>query len=55
MAGAIAAAEGIKLLTGIGQTLRGALLYFDAGGMAFRRIEIKRRPDCKVCGQLGRG
>lgn len=23
-------------------------------GMAFRRIEIKRRPDYKVCGQLGR-
>ena len=55
MAGAIAAAEGIKLLTGIGQTLQGTLLYFDAGGMALRRIEIKRRPDCKVCGQLGRG
>jgi len=50
LAAAIAAAEGLKLLTGIGETLQGTLLYFDARAMTFRRISLSRRPDCPVCG-----
>lgn len=50
LAAAIAATEGIKLLAGLGETLRGQLLYFDAGTMDFRKIAIARRADCAVCG-----
>lgn len=50
LAGAIAATEGIKVLTGIGETLQGTLLYFDAANMTFRRIAIARRAECSVCG-----
>jgi molybdopterin-synthase adenylyltransferase len=51
LAAAIAAAEGIKVLAGFGQTLAGTLLYYDAGNMSFRRIPIARRPNCPVCGE----
>lgn len=49
LTGAIAATEGIKLLTGMGETLQGTLLYFDAAVMTFRRIALARRMDCRVC------
>ncbi len=50
LAAAIAAAEGIKVLTGLGRTLAGTLLYYDAGDMSFQRIPIARRPNCPICG-----
>jgi molybdopterin/thiamine biosynthesis adenylyltransferase len=46
----IAAMEGIKLLTGLGDTLAGTLLYCDTATMSFQRIPIMRRADCPVCG-----
>ncbi|NOZ20976.1 MAG: HesA/MoeB/ThiF family protein [Planctomycetes bacterium] len=52
LAGAIAAAEGIKILAGFGETLAGTLLYYDTANMTFQRIPIARRPDCPVCGHL---
>ena len=52
MAGAIGAIEGIKVLTGLGTTLGGTLLFFDAGSMTFQRIPITRNPDCPVCGEV---
>jgi molybdopterin/thiamine biosynthesis adenylyltransferase len=51
LAGAVAAAEGIKLLAGFGTTLAGTLLYYDTGSMSFQRIPLARRPDCAVCGK----
>ncbi|MCC7084436.1 MAG: HesA/MoeB/ThiF family protein [Pirellulales bacterium] len=48
--GGIAAMEGIKLITGLGPTLQGVLLYFDAGTMTFRRIAVAKRPGCLQCG-----
>lgn len=51
LAAQIAAFEGIKLIAGIGRTLAGTILYYDAGSMTFQRIPIARRPDCKVCGR----
>ena len=48
--GQIAALEGIKLLTGLGQPLAGVLLYCDTATMSFQKIPIRRRPDCPVCG-----
>jgi len=50
LAAAIAATEGLKVLTGFGETLAGILLHFDTCSMRFRRIPIARRPTCVVCG-----
>lgn len=49
IAAAIAATEGIKILTGLGAALAGTLLYFDSRSMSFQRIPIARRPGCPVC------
>ena len=46
----LAALEGIKLIAGFGELLTGKLLIFDARTMAFRKIALKRNPDCPVCG-----
>ncbi|MCQ0092042.1 molybdopterin-synthase adenylyltransferase MoeB [Roseovarius sp. M141] len=48
--GAMMAGEAIKLITGAGATLRGTLLIYDALYSDARRIDIKRRDDCSVCG-----
>jgi adenylyltransferase/sulfurtransferase len=42
--------ETIKLLLGIGDSLVGRLLFFDALGMEFRQVKFRRDPDCPVCG-----
>jgi adenylyltransferase/sulfurtransferase len=49
--GTIQATETIKLLTGLGTTLAGRLLLFDALSMTFREIRLKRNRSCKVCGE----
>ncbi len=48
--GAMMAGEAIKLITGAGEVLRGTLLIYDALYADARRIQIKRRADCPVCG-----
>lgn len=48
--GTIQATEAIKLLTGIGETLVGRLLLYDAFAMTFRQLKLRRNPDCPVCG-----
>ncbi|PVA09342.1 molybdopterin biosynthesis protein [Pelagivirga sediminicola] len=48
--GAMMAGEAIKLITGAGEVLRGTLLIYDALYSDARRIQIKRRADCPVCG-----
>jgi molybdopterin/thiamine biosynthesis adenylyltransferase len=53
--GSLAAVEAIKVLAGLGEPLLGKLLLCDLRDMSFRRAEIKRRPDCPVCGQLSTG
>lgn len=50
LAAAVAAMEGIKIVAGFGETLAGAMLYYDARRMRFRRIPVARRLDCPVCG-----
>src|SRR5436190_13640954 len=50
MIGMIQATEAIKLLTGIGTTLAGSLLLYDAMRMRFRTITLPRDPACPVCG-----
>lgn len=48
--GSIQANEAIKWLTGIGDALAGRLLLIDALRMEFRSLDIRRDPDCAVCG-----
>jgi adenylyltransferase/sulfurtransferase len=49
--GVIQAAETIKLITGIGETLVGRLLLVDALRMRFRTIDLAKDPECVACGQ----
>ncbi len=48
--GSIQALETVKLITGIGQTLQGRLVVFDALRLRFRELSISRDPECPVCG-----
>lgn len=48
--GLIQATEAIKLLCGIGRTLVGRLLVYDALQMTFRELRLKKDPACPVCG-----
>lgn len=48
--GTIQATETLKLLLGAGRSLSGRLLMVDAWSMEFREIEIRRDPDCPLCG-----
>src|SRR5881275_117507 len=48
--GTIQANEAIKLVLGVGEPLVGRLLYFDALKMKFREFNLRRDPECPVCG-----
>jgi sulfur-carrier protein adenylyltransferase/sulfurtransferase len=49
--GTIQAAETLKLIIGKGEPLIGRLLLFDALGMKFRELKLRRNPECPVCGE----
>lgn len=49
--GSLQAAEGLKLLLGIGETLSGKLLLFNALDMRFDFVKLRKNPDCAVCGK----
>lgn len=51
MIGVVQATETIKLLLGIGDPLIGRLLTYDALGMRFREVKLRRDPKCPVCGE----
>jgi adenylyltransferase/sulfurtransferase len=42
--------ETVKLLLGVGETLAGRLLIFDALDMTWREVRLRRNLDCPVCG-----
>ena len=48
--GVVQATEAVKIILGIGQTLKGRLLLYDALGMRFRELKLRRDKDCPVCG-----
>jgi adenylyltransferase/sulfurtransferase len=48
--GTIQAAEAVKLILGVGDTLAGRLLLIDALGMEFRELKVRPDPECPVCG-----
>ena len=49
--GVIQATEAIKILIGIGEPLIGRLLTYDALGMRFREVKLRRDPKCPLCGE----
>jgi len=48
--GSLQATEILKELLGIGKSLSGALLVYEALATRFRRITVKRDPGCPLCG-----
>lgn len=48
--GSMQAMETIKLILGVGDSLAGRLLLFDALAMTWREIAVRRNPECPVCG-----
>jgi sulfur-carrier protein adenylyltransferase/sulfurtransferase len=49
--GLIQATEILKLALGIGSSLAGRLLLFDALEMKFRELKLRRDPQCPLCGE----
>lgn len=49
--GVIQATEIVKILLGIGDTLAGRLLLYDALGMTFRTMKLRKDPHCPLCGE----
>ncbi len=49
--GAIQATEAIKLILGIGDSLIGRLLLYDALTMTMEEVYLRKNPDCPVCGE----
>jgi molybdopterin/thiamine biosynthesis adenylyltransferase len=48
--GTVQAAEALKLLTGVGQSLAGRLLMLDGRAMRWDEVQIARQAGCAVCG-----
>ena len=48
--GCVQAAESLKLLAGVGQTLAGRLLMLDGRAMEWQEVKTPRNPACGVCG-----
>lgn len=47
--GTLQATEAIKLLLGIGSSLKGRLLLYNALDMSFEYVKLRKNPNCKVC------
>jgi sulfur-carrier protein adenylyltransferase/sulfurtransferase len=48
--GSLQGAEALKLVLGIGESLAGRLLLFDALAGSFSEVAVRRDPSCPVCG-----
>jgi sulfur-carrier protein adenylyltransferase/sulfurtransferase len=48
--GTLQAVETVKLILGVGESLVGRLLAFDALALSFREVRLRRNPGCPVCG-----
>ena len=49
--GSIQAAEALKYVIGVGQSLTDALLTFDATTMDFHKVRLKKQKNCQICGE----
>lgn len=50
LVGMVQATEAMKLILGIGDPLIGRLMTYDALGMRFRELKLRRDPQCPGCG-----
>lgn len=50
LTGNLGVIEGIKLLTGLGTSMAGRMIYFDAAEMRWQTIGLRREESCAVCG-----
>lgn len=50
--GAIQSNEAIKLITGVGNSLLGKLIVYDALESSYSKIDIKKNPNCPICSGL---
>ncbi|MFC7140631.1 HesA/MoeB/ThiF family protein [Halosimplex aquaticum] len=48
--GAIQATETVKHFVGVGESLDGRMVVYDAAEMTFDEVTVRRNPDCPVCG-----
>ena len=51
MIGMLQATEALKFLLGIGISLQGRLLHFNALTMKFREVQLRKDPHCPLCGK----
>jgi adenylyltransferase/sulfurtransferase len=49
--GSIQVNEAIKLLTGIGEPIAGKLMIYDALEMEYRKLKVRKDPNCALCGE----
>jgi len=49
--GSIQSTEAIKLLTGAGEPLVGKLMIYDALEMSYRKLKVRKDPNCALCGE----
>jgi sulfur-carrier protein adenylyltransferase/sulfurtransferase len=49
--GSIQVTEAIKLLTGVGESLSGRLMIYDALEMSYRTVRVRKDPECAICGK----
>jgi sulfur-carrier protein adenylyltransferase/sulfurtransferase len=49
--GSIQVNEAIKLITGVGDSLAGRLMIYDALEMNYRTVRIRKDPECVICGK----
>lgn len=47
--GSVQSNEAIKLITGVGTSLLGSLLIYDALETTYKKVEIKKSPSCPIC------
>ncbi len=48
--GLVQATEAVKLILGVGKTLVGRLLLYDALEMKFREVRLRKDEGCPICG-----
>ena len=47
--GSIQTTEAIKVITGVGDPMIGSLIIYDALEMSFRKIKVRKDPNCPLC------
>ena len=48
--GSIQTTEAIKVITGVGDPLIGSLIIYDALEMSFKKMKVRKDPNCPLCG-----